>query len=170
MYDGTHPGTIVMNVIWTLFNMIDPRRGHGRGVGEPAAPPDGARGHDRARRCGARRRHRRAGRHGRPLQRRRHACNIDRSFTALPGESVKLVFPVLDGDATLAGNRGQRRRPQSARAVRSADPAGRRGAHDGALLARRHLAGLGRSARGRPSAQESGTHSAALHAWARHNR
>ncbi len=27
--------------------------------------------------------------------------NIDRSFTALPGESVKLVFPVLDGDATL---------------------------------------------------------------------
>ena len=27
--------------------------------------------------------------------------NIDRSFTALPGESIKLVFPVLDGDATL---------------------------------------------------------------------
>ncbi len=27
--------------------------------------------------------------------------NIDRSFTALPGEVVKLVFPVLDGDATL---------------------------------------------------------------------
>ena len=27
--------------------------------------------------------------------------NIDRSFTALPGEQVKLVFPVLDGDATL---------------------------------------------------------------------
>ena len=27
--------------------------------------------------------------------------HIDRSFTALPGESVRLVFPVLDGDATL---------------------------------------------------------------------
>ena len=27
--------------------------------------------------------------------------HIDRSFTALPGESVQLVFPVLDGDATL---------------------------------------------------------------------
>ena len=22
MYDGTHPGTIVMNVLWTLFNMV----------------------------------------------------------------------------------------------------------------------------------------------------
>ena len=26
---------------------------------------------------------------------------VDRSFTALPGDQVKLVFPVLDGDATL---------------------------------------------------------------------
>jgi cellulose synthase (UDP-forming) len=27
--------------------------------------------------------------------------NIDRGFTALPGEAIRLVFPVLDGDATL---------------------------------------------------------------------
>ena len=34
MYDGTHPGTIVMNVLWTCFNImwcwVWPRRSRGR--------------------------------------------------------------------------------------------------------------------------------------------
>ena len=99
-YDGTHPGTIVMNLIWTVFNIIvlgvatavawesQQRRQTVRvamtvpadvvladGTIVQGATADLSTG-------GAR-------------------INIDRSFTALPGEAVKLVFPVLDGDATL---------------------------------------------------------------------
>ena len=99
-YDGTHPGTIVMNLIWTVFNIIvlgvatavawesQQRRQTVRvamtvpadvvladGTVVQGATADLSTG-------GAR-------------------INIDRSFTALPGESIKLVFPVLDGDATL---------------------------------------------------------------------
>ena len=99
-YDGTHPGTIVMNLIWTVFNIIvlgvatavawesQQRRQTVRvamtvpadvvladGTVVQGATADLSTGGCR--------------------------INIDRSFTALPGESVKLVFPVLDGDATL---------------------------------------------------------------------
>ncbi len=100
LWDGTHPGTIVMNLLWTLFNIIvlgvatavawesQQRRQTVRvqmnvpadvvladGTVVQGATADLSTG-------GAR-------------------INVDRSFTALPGEPVKLVFPVLDGDATL---------------------------------------------------------------------
>jgi cellulose synthase (UDP-forming) len=100
VWDGTHPGTIVMNLLWTIFNVIvlgvatavawesQQRRQTVRvqmnvpadvvladGTVVQGATADLSTG-------GAR-------------------INIDRSFTALPGEPVKLVFPVLDGDATL---------------------------------------------------------------------
>ena len=101
-WDGTHPGTIVMNLLWTLFNLVilgvatavawesQQRRQTVRvqmnvpadvvladGTVVQGATADLSTG-------GAR-------------------INVDRSFTALPGEPVKLIFPVLDGDASLPG-------------------------------------------------------------------
>ncbi len=100
MWDGTHPGTIVMNLIWTVFNIIilgvatavawesQQRRQTVRvsmSVPADVVLVDGtvAQGMTADLSSG-----------GVRLQ-------IDRSFTALPGDAVKLVFPVLDGDATL---------------------------------------------------------------------
>jgi cellulose synthase (UDP-forming) len=99
-WDGTHPGTIVMNLIWTVFNIIvlgvatavawesQQRRQTVRvqmNVPADVVLADGTvvQGATADLSTGGVR------------------INVDRSFTALPGESVKLVFPVLDGDATL---------------------------------------------------------------------
>jgi cellulose synthase (UDP-forming) len=99
-WDGTHPGTIVMNLIWTVFNIIvlgvatavawesQQRRQTVRvqmNVPADVVLADGTvvQGATADLSVGGVR------------------INVDRSFTALPGESVKLVFPVLDGDATL---------------------------------------------------------------------
>ena len=101
-YDGTHPGTIVMNVIWTCFNIIilgvatavawesQQRRQTVRvamNVPADVVLADGTvvQGVTADLSSGGVR------------------IDIDRSFTALPGEAVKVVFPVLDGDATLPG-------------------------------------------------------------------
>ena len=100
MYDGTHPGTIVMNLIWTFFNITilgvatavawesQQRRQTVRvamSVPADAVLADGTvvQGVTADLSSGGCR------------------IQIDRNFTALPGEPVKLVFPVLDGDATL---------------------------------------------------------------------
>ena len=99
-WDGTHPGTIVMNLIWTVFNIVvlgvatavawesQQRRQTVRvamNVPADVVLADGTvvQGATADLSTGGVR------------------INVDRSFTALPGESVKLVFPVLDGDATL---------------------------------------------------------------------
>lgn len=99
-WDGTHPGTIVMNLIWTVFNIIvlgvatavawesQQRRQTVRvqmNVPADVVLADGTvvQGATADLSTGGVR------------------INVDRSFTALPGEAVKLVFPVLDGDATL---------------------------------------------------------------------
>ncbi len=99
-WDGTHPGTIVMNLIWTCFNIIvlgvatavawesQQRRQTIRvqmNVPADVVLADGTvvQGATADLSTGGVR------------------INVDRSFTALPGESVALVFPVLDGDATL---------------------------------------------------------------------
>ena len=101
-YDGTHPGTIVMNVIWTCFNIVilgvatavawesQQRRQTVRvamNVPADVVLADGTvvQGVTADLSSGGVR------------------IDIDRSFTALPGEAVKVVFPVLDGDATLPG-------------------------------------------------------------------
>ena len=100
LYDGTHPGTIVMNVIWTCFNITvlgvatavawesQQRRQTVRvamSVPADVVLADGTvvQGVTADLSSGG------------------VMMHIDRSFTALPGESVQLVFPVLDGDATL---------------------------------------------------------------------
>ncbi len=99
-WDGTHPGTIVMNLIWTCFNVIvlgvatavawesQQRRQTVRvqmNVPADVVLADGTvvQGATADLSTGGVR------------------INVDRSFTALPGEAIKLVFPVLDGDATL---------------------------------------------------------------------
>jgi cellulose synthase (UDP-forming) len=100
LYDGTHPGTIVMNVIWTCFNITvlgvatavawesQQRRQTVRvamSVPADVVLADGTvvQGVTADLSSGG------------------VMMHIDRSFTALPGEAVQLVFPVLDGDATL---------------------------------------------------------------------
>jgi cellulose synthase (UDP-forming) len=99
-WDGTHPGTIVMNLIWTMFNIVvlgvatavawesQQRRQTVRvqmSVPADVVMADGTvvQGATADLSTGGVR------------------INVDRSFTALPGEAIKLVFPVLDGDATL---------------------------------------------------------------------
>ena len=101
-WDGTHPGTIVMNVIWTCFNVVilgvatavawesQQRRQTVRvamSVPADVVLADGTvvQGVTADMSSGGVR------------------VNIDRSFTAVPGEAVKIVFPVLDGDASLPG-------------------------------------------------------------------
>jgi cellulose synthase (UDP-forming) len=100
LWDGTHPGTIVMNLIWTFFNITvlgvatavawesQQRRQTVRvAMSVPAdiVLADGTVVQ------------------GVTADLSSGGCmlHIDRSFTALPGENVQLVFPVLDGDATL---------------------------------------------------------------------
>ena len=100
VYDGQHPGTIVMNVIWTCFNIIvlgvatavawesQQRRQTVRvsmAVPADVVLADGTvvQGVTADISSGG------------------VMVNTERSFTALPGEAVKLVFPVLDGDAIL---------------------------------------------------------------------
>jgi cellulose synthase (UDP-forming) len=100
LYDGVHPGTIVMNVIWTVFNIVvlgvatavawesQQRRQTVRvamSVPADVILADGTVVQ------------------GVTADLSSGGCmmHIDRSFTALPGESVQLIFPVLDGDASL---------------------------------------------------------------------
>ena len=100
MYDGTHPGTIVMNLVWTFFNITvlgvatavawesQQRRQTVRvamSVPADVILADGTivQGVTADLSSGG------------------VMMHIDRSFTSLPGESVQLIFPVLDGDATL---------------------------------------------------------------------
>ena len=101
-WDGTHPGTIVMNLIWTCFNIIilgvatavawesQQRRQTVRvamNVPADVVLADGTvvQGVTADMSSGGVR------------------ISIDRAFTATPGEAVKIVFPVLDGDAALPG-------------------------------------------------------------------
>jgi cellulose synthase (UDP-forming) len=100
MYDGTHPGTIVMNVLWTIFNMIilgvatavawesQQRRTTVRVVmAVPAGVvmPDGT------------------AVQGITADLSSGGCmlNAEAELLLEPGDSVRLVFPVLDGDAVL---------------------------------------------------------------------
>ncbi len=100
LWDGTHPGTIVMNVLWTCFNVTilgvatavawesQQRRSTVRvamSVPSDVILADGTvvQGVTADLSSGGVR------------------VQVDRSFTAMPGDQVRLVFPVLDGDATL---------------------------------------------------------------------
>jgi len=100
LYDGTHPGTIAMNVLWVCFSIIllgcatavayetQQRRTTVRvnmSVPADVVLADGTvvQGVTADLSSGG------------------VMLHIDRSFTALPGETVQIVFPVLDGDATL---------------------------------------------------------------------
>ena len=79
---------------------------------------------------------------------------MERDFAASPGESIQAHLARArrrrDPARNLVGIDG--RHPPCA--VRSAHPPGRRGPHHGALLPRRHLARMGRVARGRPAADQ----------------
>ena len=100
LWDGNHPGTIVMNLVWTCFNVVilgvatavawesQQRRQTVRvamSVPADVVLADGTvvQGVTADLSSGG------------------VMVNIDRSFTAVPGETCQLVFPVLDGDATL---------------------------------------------------------------------
>jgi cellulose synthase (UDP-forming) len=102
VYDGSHPGTIIMNLIWTCFNIVmlgvatavawesQQRRQTVRVVMNVPADvilADGmvVQGVTSDLSSGGVR------------------MNIEHSFTAQPGDPIRLVFPVLDGDATLPG-------------------------------------------------------------------
>jgi cellulose synthase (UDP-forming) len=99
-YDGNHPGTIVMNALWTVFNMVilgvcvavawesQQRRATVRvsmavpadmmlsdGTVEPGVTADMSNG-------GV-------------------AIKIDETARVAVGESIQLIFPVLDGEATI---------------------------------------------------------------------
>ncbi len=99
-YDGTHPGTIVMNVLWTVFNIVvlgvatavalesQQRR---QTVRVPMdVPTDVVLANGNVVQGATT-----------DLSTGGVQINLDHSFTALPGDSIQLVFPVLDGDATL---------------------------------------------------------------------
>ena len=162
-YDGDHPGTIVMNLLWVCFNMVilgvavavawenQQRRQTVRvtmavqadiqfanGTVVQGVTADMSSG-------GA-------------------MINVDHDVAAAAGETVRITFPVLDGDATLPATVIGIEEQCVARTVRSADAAGRRGVDDGALLACRYLAGLGRVARGGSSAAEPGAYLPAFYA------
>ena len=100
LWDGTHPGTIVMNLIWTVFNIIvlgvatavawesQQRRQTVRvtmSVPADVILADGTTVQ------------------GVTADLSSGGCkmHIDRTFSAESGERIHLVFPVLDGDATL---------------------------------------------------------------------
>ena len=100
MYDGTHPGTIVMNVLWTIFNIIvlgvatavawesQQRRQTVRvNMAVPAGVmlPDGTAVQGITS----------------DLSSGGVMLSTDTVVSVEPGASIRLVFPVLDGDATL---------------------------------------------------------------------
>ena len=99
-YDGTHPGTILMNLLWTVFNIVvlgvatavalesQQRRQTVRvqmNVPTDVVLADGTvvRGATSDLSTGG-------------VQ-----IDMDRTFAAQAGDSIQLVFPVLDGEATL---------------------------------------------------------------------
>jgi cellulose synthase (UDP-forming) len=100
MYDGQHPGTILMNVLWTLFNLIvlgvavavaweqQQRR---QTVRVQMAVPAGVVLADGTAVQGL------TG----DLSSGGVMMRTDTEIHARPGDQVRLVFPVLDGDATL---------------------------------------------------------------------
>ncbi|HEY6376971.1 MAG TPA: UDP-forming cellulose synthase catalytic subunit, partial [Edaphobacter sp.] len=100
LYDGTHPGTIVMNLIWVCFNVVI------LGVCTAVAWESQQR--------------RQTVRVSMAIPSTVHLANgstiqgvtsdlssggvmmrMDRDFTATPGDSIRMTFPVLDGEATL---------------------------------------------------------------------
>jgi cellulose synthase (UDP-forming) len=100
MYDGSHPGTIVMNVLWTIFNIIilgvatavawesQQRRTTVRvSMAVPAGVllPDGTAMQGITA----------------DLSSGGVMLTTDTRVALSPGDPIKLVFPVLDGDATL---------------------------------------------------------------------
>ncbi len=99
-YDGTHPGTIVMNLLWTVFNIVvlgvatavalesQQRRQTVRV--EMDVPTDVVLANGNVVQGVTS-----------DLSTGGVQINMDHTFTALPGDSIQLVFPVLDGDATL---------------------------------------------------------------------
>jgi cellulose synthase (UDP-forming) len=100
MYDGTHPGTIVMNVLWTIFNIVilgvatavawesQQRRTTVRVVMSVPAGVVLADG---------------TAVQGLTADLSSGGCMLttEEELNAQPGDSVRLVFPVLDGDAML---------------------------------------------------------------------
>jgi cellulose synthase (UDP-forming) len=102
LYDGTHPGTIIMNVVWTLFNMIilgvatavawesQQRR---QTVRVTMSVPTDIVLADGTIIAGV----------TSDLSSGGVMVHLDEGVTAQPGEAIKLIFPVLDGDATLPG-------------------------------------------------------------------
>jgi len=100
MYDGTHPGTIFMNLLWTIFNMIilgvatavawesQQRR---QTVRVMMAVPASVVLSDGVVIQGV----------TTDLSSGGVMMQLDEAFEIPGGESVKLVFPVLDGDASL---------------------------------------------------------------------
>ncbi len=146
MYDGDRPGTIVMNLIWVLFNMVilgvatavgwesQQRRQTVRvlmsvSIGCPAPKW----------KLGPRSDHR--------LFERRRDDPDGARFRGLRGRLGEAYLPGARWEVHAAGNDRGHQRPGSPRAVRSSDPAGRGGVDDGALLPRRYVARMGRVAR-----------------------
>ncbi len=157
LYDGTHPGTIVMNLLWTFFNVTilgvatavawesQQRRQTVRVA--MAVPAD----------VHARRRHPDPGNHRRHVLGRRHD-QAGRRREASHGRGHRSHLPRAGWRIRHPGDRRRLSRRRRARPVRSAHPAGGRGAHHGSLLPRRHLAGLGRIPRGRPPLAQPAAH------------
>jgi cellulose synthase (UDP-forming) len=100
LYDGTHPGTIVMNVVWTLFNMVilgvatavawesQQRR---QTVRVAMSVPTDVVLADGSILPGV----------TSDLSSGGVMVHLEEGIIVSPGEPVSLVFPVLDGDATL---------------------------------------------------------------------
>jgi cellulose synthase (UDP-forming) len=100
LYDGTHPGTIVMNLIWVCFNMVilgvcvavawenQQRRQTVRVTMAVQADMKLANG-TRVQGVTA------------DMSSGGAMIKVEHDFTATPGEPVKITFPVLDGEATL---------------------------------------------------------------------
>ncbi len=99
-YDGTHPGTIIMNMIWVCISMIilgvcvavawenQQRRQTVRVTMAVQADIQLANG-TRVQGVTA------------DMSSGGAMINVEHGFTAAPGETVKLTLPVLDGNATL---------------------------------------------------------------------
>jgi cellulose synthase (UDP-forming) len=99
-YDGTHPGTIVANLIWVCFNMVilgvcvavawenQQRRQTVRVTMAVQADIQLANG-TMVQGVTA------------DMSSGGAMINVDHTFTCASGESVRITFPVLDGDATL---------------------------------------------------------------------
>jgi len=100
MYDGDHPGTIIMNLIWVVFNTIilgaatavawesQQRRQTVRipmAVPADVLLPNGSKLHSVTT----------------DLSSGGFMTKVERDFVAASGDSIKVTFPVLDGVATL---------------------------------------------------------------------